>query len=176
VTQGPCASAAKDGKKWCAQVAADMYKGPMKKALEREFPGRMSWTVLEDNDPSGFRSRAGLAAKKASKIVSFEIPKRSPDLNVCDYSLWAEVNRRMRLQEKRMKPNKRETRADFKARLRRTALRLPKTFVDSAMRQMRIWGFGTYSTGTRLSKGSSARPAGCGALCACPLPQYLPAP
>jgi hypothetical protein len=133
--------ATEDGKKWCSQVAADMYAGPIRKALQREFPGRRSWTVLEDNDPSGFRSRAGLAAKEAAKIVSFEIPKRSPDLNVCDYALWAEVNRRMRCQEKRMAPNKRETRSAFKARLRRTALRLPETFVNPAMRQMRTQGF-----------------------------------
>ena len=31
----------------------------------------------------------------------FEIPKRSPCLNVCDYFLWAEANRRMREQEKK---------------------------------------------------------------------------
>ena len=55
----------------------------------------------------------------------FEIPKRSPCLNVCDYFLWAEVNRRMREQEKNFSIGKRETRKAFLSRLRRTALSLP---------------------------------------------------
>ena len=46
-----------------------------------------SWTVLEDNDPTGFKSTAGKNAKRESKIKVFAIPKRSPDLNVCDYAL-----------------------------------------------------------------------------------------
>ena len=32
-------------------------------------------------------------------IRTFNIPKRSPDLNVCDYALWTAVNNRMRSQE-----------------------------------------------------------------------------
>lgn len=29
----------------------------------------------------------------------FKIPKRSPDLNVMDYAIWAEVEKRLRKQE-----------------------------------------------------------------------------
>ena len=31
------------------------------------------------------------------------MPKRSPELNVMDYAVWADVNRRMRKQEKKWK-------------------------------------------------------------------------
>ena len=126
-----------DGKNWGGAVAAESYRGPIATALRKEYPNRKSWTVLEDNDPSGFRSKAGLSAKEDMGISAFQIPKRSPALNVCDYALWSEVNRRMRMQEKRMPPSKRESRVDFLRRLKRTALRLPSAFSDASMKQMR---------------------------------------
>jgi len=64
------------------------------------------------------------------------IPKRSPDLNVCDYALWAEVNRRMRVQEQKWKKNKKEGRDVYLKRLRRTALRSPKSFIEKAVGDM----------------------------------------
>ena len=68
--------------------------------------------------------------------MTFDIPPRSPDLNVCDYSLWAEVSRRMRRQEKAWPAKKRETRQGYLARLRRTALRLPAAFVNKSIGDM----------------------------------------
>ena len=62
-----------------------------------------------------------------------EIPKRSPCLNVCDYSLWPEMNCRMRAQEKRFAATKRETRNAYLKRLPRTALSLPLSVVAAAM-------------------------------------------
>ena len=126
-----------DGRRWTGAVAAECYRGPIAAALSKEYPQRKTFTVLEDNDPTGFRSKAGLAAKESAGIKTFEIPKRSPSLNVCDYALWTEVNKRMRAQEKRMPSNKRESRAEFLKRLKRTALRLPSSFVDSSIKQMR---------------------------------------
>ena len=101
-----------------------------------EYPSRRSWNVLEDNDPSGYKSSKGIQAKEAVHIKSFDIPKRSPDLSVCDYALWPEVNRRMRAQEKRWAPNKKETRAQYLKRLRRTALNLPTVFIDTSIKSM----------------------------------------
>ena len=72
-----------------------------------------------------------------AKIDEFNIPKRSPDLNVCDYALWAEVNKRMRAQERRWPAAKKEARAHFLARLRRTAMNLPQQFVDDAIGDMK---------------------------------------
>ena len=97
-----------------------------------------TWRVLEDNDPAGFKCRKGLAAKAASSIESFNIPRRSPGLNVCDYALWSEVSRRMRATEASWPPGRAETRKAYIARLRRTALRLPACFVNASISNMRI--------------------------------------
>ena len=47
---------------------------------------------LEDNDPTGFKSNKGKAAKVSARIEPFEISRRSPDLSLCDYALWQEIN------------------------------------------------------------------------------------
>ena len=72
----------------------------------------------------------------------FEIPKRSPCLNVCDDSLWSEVNRRIREQERKISPAKRESKNAFLFRLRRIALSLPPNVVSAAvgnMKRARVW-------------------------------------
>ena len=122
---------------WGGVSAAAAYKGPIKKALEANFPGRKTFTVLEDNDPSGFKSGLGLAAKKDVGIKAFEIPKRSPCLNVLDYHVWAEVNKKMREQEKKFPATKRESRKAFLNRLRRTALGLPAAQMASSVGDMK---------------------------------------
>ena len=94
------------------------------------------WSVLEDNDPAGFKSSKGKAAKKSCSIEPFVIPPRSPDLSVCDYALWKEINKRMRRQEKNWAATKKETRAGYMARLRRTAMRLPETFIRKSIGDM----------------------------------------
>ena len=123
--------------RWSGQAAADVYSGPLKKALSAEYAQKRKHVVLEDNDPTGFKSTKGEDAKKASKIEVFAIPKRSPDLNVLDYSVWKEVNRRLRKQEKNWPSEKRETREAYKARLRRTAKNLPKEFILKSIGDMR---------------------------------------
>ena len=85
---------------WSGKMAADMYQGPVSQALRRAYPGRRRFRVLEDNDPTGFKSKKGIAAKAECNIDVFHIPPHSPDLNPCDFSLWKTVNRRMRSQEK----------------------------------------------------------------------------
>lgn len=127
-----------DGRNWNGEVAAEMYAGPIRAALANVCPQKRKWRVLEDNDPAGFKCRKGLAAKAASSIESFNIPRRSPGLNVCDYALWSEVSRRMRATEASWPPGRAETRKAYIARLRRTALRLPACFVNASISNMRI--------------------------------------
>ena len=67
----------------------------------------------------------------------FTIPKRSPDLNVCDYRLWATANRSMRRQEKQFRASKRETRQEFLTRLHKTATCLSKRCIDQAIGDIR---------------------------------------
>ena len=123
--------------KWNGQVAADMYMNVLAPKLRKAYPDRKFFNVLEDNDPSGFKSNKGEAAKARAHIRPFIIPKRSPQLNVCDYALWAEVNRRMRAQEKGWPASKKETRQEYLARMRRVAFGLPKDFVCSSNQDMR---------------------------------------
>ena len=138
--------------RWKGAAAAEMYKGPLRKTLERNFPGRRSWVVLEDNDPTGYQSSKGRAAKDSAHIVSMGLPKRSPDLNVLDYSLWKAVNDRMRAAEQTFPKAFRETKAAFAARLRRTALRLPEAEVTKAVQSMRRRTLELAQNGGRLVK------------------------
>ena len=126
-----------DGRNWNGDVAAEMYAGPIKAALRRACPSKRKFRVLEDNDPAGFKCRKGCAAKVASRLESFDIPRRSPSLNICDYALWSEVDRRMRAAEGKWPVGKTESRDRYLVRLRRTALGLPATFVESSIADMR---------------------------------------
>ena len=55
---------------------------------------------------------------------------------MCDNALWVEVETRMRRQEKWFALFSREARKAFLARLRRTALRLPSTFINPRISNM----------------------------------------
>jgi hypothetical protein len=122
---------------WSGAAAADLYKGAVLKAVKRAWPGKRRFTVLEDNDPTGFKSRQGKQAKREAKITVFAIPPRSPDLSVCDYALWPAINRRMRKQERAFAKGKKETRAEYLDRLRRTAQGLPRTVVEKMIMDMK---------------------------------------
>ena len=75
---------------------------------------------------------------RTAKIKVFELPKRSPDLNVLDYAIWKAVTLRMRKAERAFHGQKRETRDEYIARLRRTALRLPRSTVEKAISQVKV--------------------------------------
>lgn len=117
--------------RWNAEAAAKMYLGPLQRCLAKEYPDvRGPWRVMEDNDPSGYKSSKGMDAKAAAGIVTLDLPKRSPDLNPLDFSFWAAVNKKMRQAESRLPAAKRETRKAYKARLRRSALALSGEYID----------------------------------------------
>jgi len=121
---------------WGGEAAKSLYDVIGKK-LRKKFPRRRKFRILEDNDPVGYKSSLGVAAKKAQKLEVFPIPKRSPDLNVLDYAIWTEVGKRMRQQEKDWPASKRETRDEYLKRLRKTAMNLPKDFVRKSIGDMR---------------------------------------
>ena len=122
---------------WNGQAAADMYEGPLRKAVEKAYPGKRSWTVMEDNDPAGYKSRKGMDAKRRAKLASLNLPKRSPDCNPLDYSLWRAINNRMRFQKRGFAKDFRETKPQYLKRLRRTALGLPPSVVKKAVGDMK---------------------------------------
>ena len=123
--------------KWNGDAAAAMYKGPLAAALRKSFPGVSKFVVLEDNDPAGYKCSKGLAAKKAAKISAMDLPRRSPDLNVLDYSLWREINVRMRKQEAAFPKNHKESPVQFKDPLKKVALGLPAPLVRRAVGDLR---------------------------------------
>lgn len=127
--------------RWNAAKAVEMYAA-LAKTLAKAYPEhaarpRAKWTVLEDNDPAGYKASAAKAKKVELGISTMSLPPRSPDLNVLDYSIWAEINRRMRQREAGFRVQKRESKAAFLKRLRRVALALPATFVERAMQSMK---------------------------------------
>ena len=63
-------------------------------------------------------------------------PPRSPDFNVLDYNLWAEINKRMREQQAKFLEGKKETKEKYMNRLRRTALALPTSVIKKAVGDM----------------------------------------
>eukprot|EP00438_Fugacium_kawagutii_P004355 Skav207892 [mRNA] locus=scaffold664:848082:848486:+ [translate_table: standard] len=114
-----------------------MYSGPLKRCLAKEYPHvRGPWRVMEDNDPSGYKSSKGMAGKREAGIITLDLPKRSPDLNPLDFSLWAAINKKMRQQERGWPANKRETRKAYMARLRRAACGMPRDYVDKIIGAM----------------------------------------
>ena len=125
------------GPKWNGQVATDCYEGPLANGCRKAFPRSRASKVLEDNDPTGFKSNKGFAAKRAAKLTSFDIPKRSPDLNVLDYTIWKQVNNWTRRQDQKFSKSKRETRDAYIARLRRAAMSLPGSVVRRSIGNMK---------------------------------------
>ena len=128
------------GKHWNGGEAASMYSD-LSKVLKKQFPdvarsSRRKFKVLEDNDPAGYKSGKGLTAKATARIESLDLPKRSPDLNVLDYSLWKEIGKRMRAQEAKFSDARVETREQHMKRLARTALGLPRAVVLKAVESM----------------------------------------
>lgn len=122
---------------WTGTAAAKMYTSALAPALRRASPGKRKFLILEDNDPTGYKSKAGLDAKRKEKIGTLDLPKRSPDLNPLDYAFWSEVNRRLRHQEASFPESKRETRDAFIARVKKTMMRIPRRTLAAMVKQMR---------------------------------------
>jgi hypothetical protein len=120
-------------KQWCANEAAAMYSGPLSSALQGQYPSKRSYNVLEDNDPSGYQAKKARAMKAEKKIIQFKIPNRSPDLNVLDYSIWAEVEKIMRETERTWRSDRKETRQHFIRRLQETARSSSSIVIDKAI-------------------------------------------
>ena len=119
--------------RWGGDAAAAFYEEAVAPAWKGHFPGKRSHCILEDNDPTGNTSTKGLAAKAATKLEVFHIPKHSPDLNVMDFAIWSEIERRMRLQERKWPVSRRETRDQFGRRLGRTARSLTASYIDKSV-------------------------------------------
>ena len=121
--------------RWNGEAARTFYHS-LQRSLAKKWPRQRAYTVLEDNDPTGYKSAKGMEAKRNAKISVLEIPKRSPDLSVLDYAVWKEVNRRLRQQERCWKKSKRERRQDYVKRLKTTIRKLPESFLKNSIGDM----------------------------------------
>ena len=146
---------------WCAGRAAEMYSGPVKKCLQDAYPTKRAWSILEDNDPAGYKAKMALDAKVAANITPLEFPKHSPHLNVMDFFVWSEVEKRLRGQERSWPDDWHETRPAFIRRLRRVAQSLPVDLVDKAVGDLarRVEALnqatgGLFEEGTRDPRGA----------------------
>ena len=104
------------GKKWNGRVAADLYRGPLIKALRKHCGDKDQYLVAEDNDPSGYKTKKAQAAKDELGIKTIEWPRYSPDLNPLDFHVWHEIEEKVI--KKLSKPVSLQ---EFKKRLRRAA-------------------------------------------------------
>ena len=143
--------------RWGGDSAARAYTTIVLPAVKKRYRGQKLFTILEDNDPTGNLSIKGVEAKRAGKMKVFQIPKRSPDLNVLDYAIWSEGERRMRLEELKMKKGKRETREQFEARLDRVALSLPPSYVKRSICDLKRRSHLLYEAEGGLFEGGRTR-------------------
>ena len=118
------------GKTWNGDAAAKLVQGPVIETLRKERGVKRRYHMLEDNDPTGYKSGKALAAKAALGIVAVPMPAYSPDMNPLDFSLWVEIEQRMISKA----PKRVESVDEYKKRMRLTALRLPRSIVSKAVR------------------------------------------
>ena len=111
--------------KWNGTVAANTYANVLKPAIVRYRGEKGRSTALEDNDPTGYKSKLAKAMKASLGIQCLNFPRYSPDLNPLDYFVWEEVESRM---QKNAPPGV-ESVDDFKKLLRRTALAVPESVI-----------------------------------------------
>ena len=126
--------------RWGGQAAVDLYKGPILSTLIKKRGVKTSYLLAEDNDPTGYKSSAGMDEKVRLGIKTIPWPRYSPDLMPLDFCLWADIGKRVAAGA----PDGKESVEAFKARLRRTALRTPARTVRAAVlamrpRALKIW-------------------------------------
>ena len=99
-------------RRWCGAVAEDVYRNVVAPALRKHCGHKRKYTILEDNDPTGYKSGKAITAKAELGSEPIEFPTYSPDLNPLDFALWSEIEARMTKNQP-----KHETHARYKARL-----------------------------------------------------------
>lgn len=50
---------------WGGEAARELYSKTVGPALRRAYPSKRRFLLLEDNDPTGYKSGAGIEAKEA---------------------------------------------------------------------------------------------------------------
>ena len=119
---------------WSGKTAVDLYQGAVIKTLRRCCGRKKKYVIVEDNDPTGYKSKPAILAKRKLGIHPIQWPTYSPELMPLDYFLWKDIERRMDVGT----TPRAETRAAFLKRLQRTALGTHRAVIRKALAQMRI--------------------------------------
>ncbi|CAK0889625.1 unnamed protein product [Prorocentrum cordatum] len=114
-----------------------MHQEALAPALRKANAKSRSLFILEDNDPTGYKAKLSKEAKTKEKVKCIPFPKRSPDLNPLDYGFWSMINKRLRGQEAKFPPSKKESRAAFIRRLKRTIMRVPSATLEPLVKSMK---------------------------------------
>ncbi|CAK0806807.1 unnamed protein product, partial [Prorocentrum cordatum] len=112
-----------------------MYREALAPALRKANAKSRSFLILEDNDPTGYKAKLSKEAKE--KVKCYPFPKRSPDLNPLDCGFWSMINKRLRGQEAKFPPSKKESRAAFIRRLKRAIMRVPSATLEPLVKSMK---------------------------------------
>ena len=121
------------GKSWNGTTAADMYRGPLKKALKTTWGVRKSYRIVEDGDRKGNQSGLGVEAKRQAKIQAITLPPRTPSWMPLDYAVWAAIENAM----DESAPVGSETKDEYLARLETCARSLPRGFIRKVIARMK---------------------------------------
>lgn len=120
---------------WCAEAYSHIVSRHLSRAVKLE--GDKKLLVLRDNDPKGFESKRGQKAEQKNGLTIIKLPKYRSDLMPLDYSVWDNIHKRMIFEEQGWPKSKRETKKEYIARLKQTALDTPKAEMDKCMASMR---------------------------------------
>ena len=118
---------------WNGSAAAQMYAGPMKKALVKTWGVKAKYTIIEDGDRKGNQSGKGIKAKADAKIHAMTLPPRTPSWMPLDYTIWNEIEKYFG----ESAPSGDESKAAFLERLEQCAKNLPRPFVVAALAKMK---------------------------------------
>ena len=119
--------------KWNGEAAANIYSGEIQKLFKRVCPEKARPTIVEDNDPTGYKSGLAVSVKRRLKYNIMSLPRYSPDLNPLDFCIWADIEKRML--KGGPKTGKENVEA-YKVRLRKVAMATSKALIKKSLLSM----------------------------------------
>ena len=125
--------------KWNTQTAVEMYEDLARTVRAKlGLTANQRITILEDNDPSGYKTQGAQACKTRLKLDVFQIPPRRPDLSVMDYSIWKSIIERLNKENLTLSRRRdfSENRDQYIGRLKRAILDTPPATIRNSIGDM----------------------------------------
>lgn len=115
--------------KWNGKAAENIYRHDIAKIFQRRVPHKAAPVIVEDNDPTGYKSSLAVAAKKELGFKVLALPRYSPDLNPLDFFLWNNIEQRMAMNA----PSGKESVEQYKRRLRKVAMSTSRILIRKTL-------------------------------------------